>query len=138
VSAHPEAMNHNAHREKVGPVLAEIRRMIEESDLSERKISIRAGLSPGYVTQLLTGKRELKIWHLLAILDALGCNAGDFFTKVNVEPRLQNLEGKIKKLEEMPMEGAQNDGNAKRTRKTKITRKKRSGSGTGKKRGSSR
>jgi transcriptional regulator with XRE-family HTH domain len=75
-------MNHNAHRERVGLGLEEIRRMIEESGLSERKIAIRAGLSPGYVTQLLTGKPELKIWHLLAILDALRCNPSDFFRKV--------------------------------------------------------
>jgi transcriptional regulator with XRE-family HTH domain len=85
-------MNHKAHRERVGPALEEIRRMIEESGLSERKISIRAGLSPGYVTQLLTGKPDLKIWHLLAILDALRCRPAHFFKRVYGRSALEEIK----------------------------------------------
>ena len=62
--------------------LIELRRCIAQSDLSQRKIEDHAGFSRGYLSQLLARNLELKLWHVVAILDALEVPPGEFFRRV--------------------------------------------------------
>ena len=62
--------------------LIELRRRITQSDLSQRKIEDHAGFSRGYLSQLLARNLDLKLWHVLAILDALEIPPGEFFRRV--------------------------------------------------------
>lgn len=53
--------------------------MIQESELSQRRIEEQAGFSRGYLSRLLARNVDLKVWHVLAILEILGSNPGEFF-----------------------------------------------------------
>lgn len=77
---------------ETGRVLEEIRRLIRESDLSQRKVEERAGFSKGYLSQLLARNLDLKVWHVLAILDVLGRAPGELFEAVFPRTRLAALE----------------------------------------------
>lgn len=74
------------------PVAAEIRRMLDDSGLSQRVVERRSGFSPGYLSQLLSGRRDLKLWHVLAILGALERPPGELFGRVYPERRFPALE----------------------------------------------
>ena len=63
------------------PALEEIRRMIKASGLSQRKVEQRAGFSRGYLSQILSRNLDLKVFHVLAVLDVLGCGPGEFFAR---------------------------------------------------------
>jgi transcriptional regulator with XRE-family HTH domain len=72
--------------------LEEIRRMVKSSDLSQRKVEDRAGFSRGYLSQLLAKNLDLKLWHLLAILDVLGASPTDFFLRLYPQSTCPSLE----------------------------------------------
>ena len=72
--------------------LEEIRRLVRRSGLSQRKVEERAGFSKGYLSQLLARNLDLKMWHVLAILDALELNPGLFFLRVYPATRFRALE----------------------------------------------
>lgn len=75
-----------------GPALEEIRRLVRKSELSQRKVEERVGFSKGYLSQLLARNLDLKLWHVLAILDALGLDLGEFFHRVYPATRFPALE----------------------------------------------
>lgn len=75
-----------------GPALEEIRRLIRRSPYSQREVEARAGFSKGYISQLFARNLDLKVWHVLAILDALELNPGEFFFKVYPATRYRALE----------------------------------------------
>lgn len=79
-------------RLETGSALEEIRRLIKSSDLSQRKVEARAGFSKGYLSQLLARNLDLKVWHVLAILDALGFDPGEFFGRVYPRKRFRALD----------------------------------------------
>lgn len=60
--------------------------MVEVSGLTQRQVDERAGFSRGYLSQLLARNLDLKLWHVLAILDVFGRSPGDFFTTVYPSP----------------------------------------------------
>lgn len=62
--------------------------VIHASGLTRREMDKRLGAGPGYVSQVLTGRMELKYKHILAILDALEIDAAVFFQTLfpEVEP----------------------------------------------------
>lgn len=64
---------------EAGRVLAALRLHIKSSPLSQRKIEERAGFSRGYLSQLLTEKLELKVVHIMAVLDVLEVPPAHFF-----------------------------------------------------------
>lgn len=64
------------------PVLDEIRRLIRYSDLSQREVEKSAGFSKGYLSQLLGQNLDLKIRHVLAILEVLEVPPSQFFQRV--------------------------------------------------------
>ncbi len=74
------------------PALEEIRRLVQASGLSQREVEERAGFSKGYLSQLLARNLDLKVWHVLAILDALKHSPGEFFGQVYPASRLPALE----------------------------------------------
>ncbi len=73
-------------------VLEEIRRLIKQSDLNQRKIEERAGFSRGYLSQLFAENITLKVWHVLAILKVLDQSPADFFCRLYPSKRLHALE----------------------------------------------
>ena len=56
--------------------------MIRRSDLSQRQVERKAGFSKGYLSQLLAQNLDLKVWHLLAILDVFAIPPAVFFERV--------------------------------------------------------
>lgn len=71
---------------EVQPLLEEIRRLVRFSDLSQRQVEKRAGFSKGYLSQLLGQNLDLKVRHVLAILNALELEPGEFFARVFRKP----------------------------------------------------
>ena len=71
----------------VRPVLQELRRLIRHSELSQREVEKAAGFSKGYLSQVLGQNLDLKMRHVLKILDVLQVPPGRFFLEV-FEPRL--------------------------------------------------
>ncbi len=58
-----------------------MRRRLRAAGVSQREVEERAGFSKGYLSQLLAGKVDLKLWHVLAVLDAVGGDPRDFFSR---------------------------------------------------------
>lgn len=48
-------------------------------DASNREIEKKLGLSYGYLSRLFSGSIELKVEHILQILEVLGLTPGEFF-----------------------------------------------------------
>jgi transcriptional regulator with XRE-family HTH domain len=59
-----------------------LRDLIEDSDVPRREIEVKSGFSEGYLAQLLCGNIDLKLSHLVRILDALGTSPEDFFAEL--------------------------------------------------------
>ena len=72
-----------------------LRLAVHLSPCTQRAIETRAGLSRGYLSQILNGHVEIKIWHLLVILDAIGTRPADFFFQLF--PRRRHRTRKILK-----------------------------------------
>ncbi len=57
-------------------------RAIRAAPFSQRQVERRAGFSRGYLSQLLAGNVDLKVRHILSVLDALGIAPGQFFASL--------------------------------------------------------
>jgi len=68
-------------RQETLPALQEIRRLLKETGMSQRRLEERAGFSRGYVSQLLGRNLDLKLFHVIAILDALNEDVAAFFKR---------------------------------------------------------
>jgi len=53
--------------------------IMQAGGLTRKDLDLRLGSGPGYVSQLFTGRMELKLRHVLAILHALEVEPGVFF-----------------------------------------------------------
>ncbi|MCP4658838.1 MAG: helix-turn-helix transcriptional regulator [bacterium] len=84
--------------------LEEIRKMVKDSELSQRMVEDRAGFSRGYLSQLLARNLDLKLWHVLAILDVLDRNPGEFFSTVYPGSRHPALEQFKSRSQPLPPE----------------------------------
>lgn len=62
--------------------LRALRDLVEDSDLGHATIEERAGFRRGYLTQVLGGHIQLKLWQVLAVLAALGSPAHRFFAEL--------------------------------------------------------
>ncbi len=69
-------------KQETEPALQEIRRLLREAGISQRQLEERVGFSRGYVSQLLARNLDLKVWHVLAILNALEHSPGEFFSRM--------------------------------------------------------
>lgn len=86
-------MSRKERQEEVVPVLEAIRTMIRRSDLSQRQVEEEAGFSKGYLSQLLAHNLDLKMWHVLAILEVFDIEPADFFEDVFPRPKRVTLGG---------------------------------------------
>lgn len=62
--------------------LAYLRDLVEDSDIPRSEIERRLAFSKGYLSQLLTGSIDLKLWQLVAILDTIGKTPTKFFSEL--------------------------------------------------------
>lgn len=56
--------------------------MIRRAGISQRQIEEQTGLSRGYLSLLLAQKVEAKVWHVLAVVEALGAEPGEVFARI--------------------------------------------------------
>jgi len=61
--------------------------VMQASGLTRKDLDQRLGAGPGYVSQVLTGRMELKLRHVLAILHALEVEPSVFFQTLYPEDR---------------------------------------------------
>lgn len=73
-------------------VLDALRQLIKQSSLSQRKVEEHAGFSRGYLSQLLAANLDLKLVHIIAILDILEVDPGRFFNRLYPDLRSPALE----------------------------------------------
>ncbi len=71
----------NSPRE-IRRVLRHLRDLIEDTELTQTAIEQRAGLSAGYLRQLLGGRVDLKFRHVLAVLAVLAVPPSRFWSSV--------------------------------------------------------
>lgn len=69
-----------------------LRLVIGLSARNQREIEVRAGFSRGYLSQILGGRVDIKIWHLLVILDAIDTYPADFFFQLFPRRKNRTLE----------------------------------------------
>jgi transcriptional regulator with XRE-family HTH domain len=81
-------------REKTRPVLEEIRRLLKEAGLNQTQVEERAGFSKGYLSQLMGLNLDLKVKHVLAVLEAMEGNPGELFSRAypNAKKRHRALD----------------------------------------------
>lgn len=68
-------------------LLTRLRLRIHYAPSTQREIEERAGFSKGYLSQILHGNIDLKLSHLLAVIDALEVEPADFFAELFDERR---------------------------------------------------
>jgi transcriptional regulator with XRE-family HTH domain len=68
--------------DEIQVLVQELRRIIKRSDFSQRRVEDQAGFSRGYLSQLLSSNLDLKVWHVLAILEVFGISPAEFFERV--------------------------------------------------------
>lgn len=78
----PSKADLDAQRE-VHRLRLRMRDLVTDSDLGNRAIEARAGFSPGYLAQLLSGNLELKLSHVLAVVTAVGESPARFFRRLH-------------------------------------------------------
>jgi transcriptional regulator with XRE-family HTH domain len=61
--------------------------VMQASGLTRKELDFKLGAGPGYVSQVLTGRMELKMRHILAILRALDVEPSLFFQTLYPEAR---------------------------------------------------
>jgi transcriptional regulator with XRE-family HTH domain len=61
--------------------------VMQAAGLTRKDLDQRLGAGPGYISQVLTGRMELKFRHILAILRALDIDPGIFFQTLYPDSR---------------------------------------------------
>jgi transcriptional regulator with XRE-family HTH domain len=61
--------------------------IMQAGGLTRKDLDRRLGAGPGYMSQLFTGRMELKLRHILAVLGALDVEPGVFFQTLYPEGR---------------------------------------------------
>src|SRR4029077_10593820 len=61
--------------------------VMQASGLTRKDLDLKLGAGPGYVSQVLTGRMELKFRHILAVLRALEVEPNVFFQTRSPEHR---------------------------------------------------
>ena len=66
-------------QEEIKRLLQVLRTTMRLLDVSNRDVEKKLGLSYGYLSRLFAGTIELKIEHILSILDVIGLTPAEFF-----------------------------------------------------------
>lgn len=72
---------------RVRELLTRLRLRIHYAPFTQRELEQRAGFSKGYLSQILHGNIDLKLSHLLAVIDALDLHPAEFFADLFDERR---------------------------------------------------
>jgi transcriptional regulator with XRE-family HTH domain len=67
------------NEEAIAGILSLLKRAIRSSGLSQKEVDRRIGVQPGYLSQVMIGRLDLKLKHLLKALDAIGVDPVSFF-----------------------------------------------------------
>ena len=94
----------DAWRKATVPILDTLRRWIREAGFSQRRVEEGAAFSKGYLAQLLGRNLDLKMWHVMAILNVLDRSVVDLFEEVYPRsrryPALETFQRSSKPLRE--------------------------------------
>jgi len=85
------------HRREAERILRRLKLLIHLSKPTQREIEERAGMSRGYLSQILGGNVELKLRHLFLVLEALAIEPREFFSQVYPGQRFDAFQA-IEKL----------------------------------------
>jgi transcriptional regulator with XRE-family HTH domain len=72
--------------------------VMQAAGLTRKDLDQKLGAGPGYISQVLTGRMELKYRHILAILRALEVDPGAFFQTLYPEPRAAGDTGMVEEF----------------------------------------
>lgn len=84
--------------DQIRSVVSLLKTLIRFSDTNNREIEKRLGFSGGYLSRLLSGKIEVKMQHILAILDLIDLHPHEFFAmafpadRKEASPLLRHLQ----------------------------------------------
>jgi len=84
--------------DQIQSLVSLLKTLIRFSPTNNREIEKRLGFSGGYLSRLLSGRIEIKIQHVLAILDLIGLHPHEFFSmafpadRKEPSPLLRHLE----------------------------------------------
>lgn len=65
--------------EDVQRILSLLKRAIRSSGSSQKEVDRQIGVQPGYLSQVMIGRLDLKLKHLLRVLDAIHVDPAGFF-----------------------------------------------------------
>lgn len=85
--------------EALAALCSELRRLVRESDKTQRAIEKEHGYTRGYLSQVLNGHVSLTARHVLAILFSLEIEPGAFFSRmfpVSKEPEDEEMLSEIR------------------------------------------
>jgi transcriptional regulator with XRE-family HTH domain len=68
-----------ADQDAMEGILSLLKRAIRSSGLSQKEVDRRIGVQPGYLSQVMIGRLDLKLKHLLRALEAIGVDPVGFF-----------------------------------------------------------
>lgn len=68
-----------ADQDAMEGVLSLLKRAIRSSGLSQKEVDRRIGVQPGYLSQVMIGRLDLKLKHLLRAIEAIGVEPVGFF-----------------------------------------------------------
>jgi transcriptional regulator with XRE-family HTH domain len=78
-----------------GRELAEaLKRRIRQAGLSYSEVERRLGMGKDYLRQILAGRVDLKVKHVLGVLAAIGVEPADFFAELLGPPTLASTAGR--------------------------------------------
>lgn len=69
-----------AAEQDVEKILALLKRAIRSSGLSQKDVDRQIGVQPGYLSQVMIGRLDLKVKHLLRALQAIQVDPNGFFS----------------------------------------------------------
>jgi transcriptional regulator with XRE-family HTH domain len=81
--------------EEVRRALKMLEALIKAHGSTKKALDQKLGKGPGYISQVLTGRLELKYRHILEILGALDLDPGLFFRALFLEPERPSESGRM-------------------------------------------
>lgn len=78
---------------EVSAVADLLRRKVPGCGLSQKEVERRLGWGEGYLSQVLTGKVDLKFHHFFAVLEVLRVSPRDFFAELRGAAALKPVAG---------------------------------------------
>lgn len=74
-------------------VLSLLKRAIRSSGMSQKEVDRKIGVKPGYLSQVMIGRLDLKVKHLLRALEAIDVDPAGFFNLAFPDDRQATARG---------------------------------------------